>query len=98
MQAAGKLWPSEEAKRVSAEDLTILLPSFMLSELTQAFQIGFILFVVFTVVDLLVAAILLALGMSMVSPLTLAIPFKLLLFVALDGWALLVQGMMLTYK
>ena len=65
----------------------MLVPSFTLSELTRAFQIGFIIYMVFVVVDLIVATILLALGMSMISPTTISLPFKLLLFVMLDGWA-----------
>lgn len=98
LKAAGNLWPADQAAAARADDLLILIPSFTLSEVTLAFQIGFLLYLVFTVVDLLVSAVLLAMGMSMVSPMTVSIPFKLLLFVALDGWARLVQGLLLTYK
>lgn len=98
LKAAQDIWPPEYAKEARADDLLLLIPSFTLSEVTQAFQIGFILYVVFTVVDLLVSAVLLALGMSMVSPMTVSIPFKLLLFVALDGWARLIQGLLLSYR
>jgi type III secretion protein R len=78
--------------------LLILLPSFTLSEVTRAFVIGFFLYVIFTVVDLLVSAVLLAMGMSMVSPMTISIPFKLLLFVALDGWSRLIQSLLMGYR
>jgi len=76
----------------------VLVPSFTLSELTRAFQIGFIIYMVFVVVDLIVATVLLALGMSMISPTTISLPFKLLLFVMLDGWARLIHGLVLSYR
>jgi type III secretion protein R len=98
IKAATDLWPASYSQKMQPNDLLILVPSFTLSEITQAFLIGFILYVVFTVIDLLVSAILLAMGMSMVSPMTVSIPFKLLLFIALDGWARLIQGLLLTYK
>lgn len=66
----------------------ILLPAFMTSELKTAFQIGFLLFLPFLVIDIVIASILMALGMMMVSPVLVALPFKLLLFVLVDGWAL----------
>jgi type III secretion protein R len=98
LKTAQDIWPPDYASQAQPDDLLILIPSFTLSEVTQAFQIGFILYIVFTVVDLLVSAVLLAMGMSMVSPMTVSIPFKLLLFIALDGWARLIQGLVLTYK
>ena len=67
-------------------------------ELTRAFQIGFVIYVVFVVTDLIVANVLLALGMQMISPTTISIPFKLLLFVMLDGWSVLVHGLVLSYR
>jgi flagellar biosynthetic protein FliP len=66
----------------------VLLPAFMTSELKTAFQIGFLLFLPFLVIDIVIASILMALGMMMVSPVLVALPFKLLLFVLVDGWAL----------
>lgn len=98
LKAAADLWPAEQSATIKANDLLILIPSFTLSEVIQAFQIGFLLYLIFTVIDLLVSAVLLAMGMSMVSPVTISIPFKLLLFVALDGWTRLVQGLLLTYR
>jgi type III secretion protein R len=98
LKAAGDLWPANQAASARNNDLLILIPSFTLSEVIQAFQIGFLLYLVFTVIDLLVSAVLLSMGMSMVSPVTVSIPFKLLLFVALDGWSRLVQSLLLTYR
>ncbi len=98
LKTARDIWPADYAQQARADDLLILVPAFTLSEVTQAFLIGFVLYLVFTVVDLLVSAILLAMGMSMVSPMTVSIPFKLLLFVALDGWARLIQGLLVSYR
>ena len=79
------------------EDLIVLIPAFTVSELTTAFQIGFLLYLPFVAIDLIISNILLAMGMMMVSPMTISLPFKLLLFVLLDGWARLIQGLVLTY-
>lgn len=98
MRTAERLWPAERAQALTRDDLLILVPSFTLSELIEAFQIGFLLYLAFVVVDLLIGNVLLALGMSMVSPTVVSVPFKLLLFIALDGWSLLMQGLLLSYK
>lgn len=75
----------------------VLLPAFMVGQLRTAFLIGFLLFIPFLVVDLLVANVLLALGMNMLAPAAVALPFELLLFVLADGWTLLSQGLVLSY-
>jgi flagellar biosynthetic protein FliP len=75
----------------------ILLPAFLTSELKTAFQIGFLLFLPFLVIDIVIASILMALGMMMVSPVMVALPFKLLLFVLVDGWALTVGALAAGY-
>lgn len=98
MRTAERLWPPERAQALTRDDLLVLVPSFTLSELIEAFQIGFLLYLAFVVVDLLIGNVLLALGMSMVSPTVVSVPFKLLLFIALDGWSLLVQGLLLSYQ
>lgn len=98
IQSAGKLWPPEQAALVTETDMLVLIPGFTVSELTEAFTIGFVIYLAFVVVDLIVANILLALGMSMVSPTVISVPFKLLLFVVLDGWERLAQGLVLTYQ
>jgi flagellar biosynthetic protein FliP len=69
--------------------LTILVPAFVTSELKTAFQIGFMIFIPFLIIDLVVASILMAMGMMMLSPLIISLPFKIMLFVLIDGWALI---------
>jgi len=83
----------------TAEDvpLTILLPAFITSELKTAFQIGFLLFLPFLVIDMVIASVLMSLGMMMLSPMLVSLPFKLLLFVLVDGWAMTVGSLVATY-
>ena len=83
---------------VADDALTVLAPAFVLGELKQAFQIGFLVFLPFLVVDMVVANILLALGMQTLSPSQVSLPFKLLLFVAVDGWGLLARNLLLGYR
>lgn len=92
-----KLWPPEMSRGVGETDFVILMPAFLVSELTQAFQIGFLLYLPFLVIDLVVSNILLAMGMMMVSPVTISMPLKLFLFVMADGWTRLIKGLILTY-
>ncbi|NND60056.1 MAG: flagellar type III secretion system pore protein FliP [Gammaproteobacteria bacterium] len=79
----------------SAEDvpLTLLVPAFVTSELKTAFQIGFLVFIPFLIIDLVVASVLMSMGMMMLSPMLISLPFKIMLFVLVDGWALLVETM-----
>lgn len=74
-----------------------LLPAYALSEIKSAFQIGFYIYLPFVVIDLIISSILLALGMMMMSPVTISVPIKLVLFVALDGWTLLSKGLVMQY-
>jgi flagellar biosynthesis protein FliP len=76
----------------------VVVPAFVSSELRRGFEIGFLLFVPFLVVDLVIANLLLALGMHMLSPTTVSLPFKLLLFVLADGWQLVIRGLMESYR
>ena len=76
---------------------TILLPAFVTSELKTAFQIGFLIFLPFLVIDMVISNILLAMGMMMLSPVTISLPFKILLFVLVDGWVKLSHGLVLSY-
>lgn len=78
-------------------DFLVLVPAFLTSELRRAFEIGFLLFIPFLVVDLVISNLLLALGMHMLSPTTVSLPFKLLLFVLADGWQLLLRGLVESY-
>jgi len=82
---------------VHRRDILVLVPAFVISQLTEAFQIGFLLFIPFLVIDLVVSNVLMALGMHMLSPTTVSLPFKLLLFVMADGWHLLTQGLVASY-
>lgn len=82
---------------VSKSSLVVLIPAFIISELKVAFQIGFLLFIPFLVIDILVSNILMALGMHMLSPTTISLPFKLLLFVMANGWYLLTHGLVSGY-
>jgi type III secretion protein R len=98
MKTAAKLWPSDSYAGVDENDLIILVPAFTVTELTESFQIGFLLYLPFIAIDLIVSNILLALGMMMVSPMTISLPFKLMLFVIVDGWSKLIHGLVLTYR
>jgi type III secretion protein R len=89
--------PPDRRDEVGAEDLLVVLPAFLITELAEAFQIGFLIFLPFLVIDMVVANVLLALGMHMLSPTTVSLPFKLLLFVLVDGWFLLARGLLLGY-
>ncbi|MFK7886272.1 MAG: flagellar type III secretion system pore protein FliP [Gammaproteobacteria bacterium] len=70
--------------------MTLLMPSFLISELKTAFQIGFLMFIPFLIIDLVVSSVLMSMGMMMLSPMLISLPFKLMLFVLVDGWALIV--------
>lgn len=78
-------------------DLFILAPAFVTAELTRAFEIGVLLFLPFIVIDIVITNVLTALGMMMVSPMVISLPFKLLLFVGVDGWQRLTHGLVLSY-
>ena len=95
---AVKLWPESMFQSINDENFFILLPAFTLTELQEAFEIGFIIYVPFLVVDIVVSNILLAMGMMMMSPMTISLPFKLLLFVFVDGWSLLLSNLTLAYS
>lgn len=87
----------EDREGITDKDFINLMPAFVVSELSEAFQIGFIIFLPFLVIDLVIANILLALGMFQISPVTLSLPFKLLLFVLVDGWHIIAKGLILGY-
>ncbi|MNE98831.1 Flagellar biosynthetic protein FliP precursor [compost metagenome] len=91
------MWGAKLSAGLSERDFIVLMPAFVVSELTAAFQIGFLIYLPFVVIDLIVSNILLAMGMMMVSPVTISLPLKLFLFVMVDGWSRLIQGLVLTY-
>lgn len=78
--------------------MSILMPAFVTSELKTAFQIGFILFIPFLIIDLVVASVLMAMGMMMLSPLIVSLPFKIMLFVFVDGWALIIGSLATSFR
>jgi len=86
------------AAAVGPDDLTVVLPAFIVTELGQAFAIGFLIYLPFLVIDLVISNLLLALGMQMMSPTQVSLPFKLLLFVAIDGWGLLARALVEGYR
>lgn len=90
--------PPAERDAVQRDDLTVVVPAFVVSELLAAFALGFAIYLPFLVIDLVVANVLLALGMQMLNPSQVSLPFKLLLFVAIDGWGLLAQTLVTGYK
>jgi type III secretion protein R len=88
---------AEERSPLSKDDFQVIIPAFVTSQLKEAFQIGFLIFLPFIIIDMVIANILLAMGMSMLSPSVISLPFKLLLFVLVDGWFLIVRGLVLSY-
>ena len=98
VDTALRIWPAEQRENATADNLLILIPAFTLTELKEAFIIGFLIYLPFVAIDLIVSNILLAMGMMMVSPMTISLPFKLLLFVLLDGWTQLISGLVLSYQ
>ncbi len=78
--------------------LYVLLPSFVLSEIKTAFQIGFLLYLPFLVIDMIVSSVLMSMGMFMLSPMTISLPFKLLMFVMIDGWELVIKGVVKSFN
>jgi len=85
-------------KKLSDVPIYVLIPAFMISELKTAFQMGFLLFIPFVIIDLVVANILLSLGMFMLSPVMVSLPFKILLFVLSDGWNLIAKGLLMSFR
>lgn len=98
-QAMAALRPDTAAVELSPQaPLSVLMPSFMLSEVARAFQIGFLIFLPFLIIDLVVAAVLMSMGMMMVPPATVSLPFKLAFFVIADGWSLIAGALVRSYS
>lgn len=95
---AYRIFPEPYKTQLKQTDFIILVPSFITSQLKTAFEIGVLIYLPFFVIDLVVSNILLAMGMMMLSPLTIALPIKLLLLVIVDGWTVLVQGLAMSFK
>jgi type III secretion protein R len=97
LSATTRVWPESARQDVHDDDVIILLPAFISSELTRAFEIGFLLYLPFLVIDVVVSNILMAMGMIMVSPVLISVPLKLFLFVTVDGWSRLLHGLIHSY-
>jgi type III secretion protein R len=97
LRTAQKSLAADKAAQLSERDFIVVLPAFTVGELATAFQIGFLIFLPFLVIDLVVSNILMAMGMQMLTPTTVSLPFKLLLFVLVDGWVKLSHGLVLSY-
>ncbi len=87
----------ERPKNTEEIPVTVLIPSFIISELKTAFQIGFLLYVPFLILDMVVASVLLSMGMMMLPPIMISLPFKLMLFVLADGWYLIVGSLIKSF-
>jgi len=88
---------TDDIDAVGYDDFIVLIPAFTITELTEAFQIGFLIYLPFIIIDLVVSNILMALGMMMLSPPLISLPFKLLLFVLVEGWTKLTHGLVISY-
>ena len=97
-QSLQKFWDKDMMQNISQTDLIILVPSFMVSEITAAFKIGFLIYLPSVIIDIIVSNILMSIGMMMMSPVTISLPIKLLLFVSLSGWERLVHVLLVSYS
>lgn len=97
-QLAYQSAPEGYKKELKKDDFIVIIPSYITSQIKGAFEIGVLIYLPFFVIDLVTSNILLAMGMMMLSPLTIALPLKLLLIVMIDGWTLIIQGLVQTYK
>jgi type III secretion protein R len=97
LKTAQKSLKPAQAATLTERDFLVVVPAFTVSELSVAFEIGFLIFLPFIVIDLVISNVLMAMGMMMLSPTTVSLPFKLLLFVLIDGWVKLTHGLILTY-
>jgi flagellar biosynthetic protein FliP len=96
-ESLASLRPTEQGPLGPDAPLSVLVPSFMLSEISRAFQIGFLVFLPFLIIDLVVAAVLMSMGMMMVPPAIVSLPFKLSFFVIADGWRLISEALVRSY-
>ncbi|KQT35011.1 type III secretion system protein SsaR [Sphingomonas sp. Leaf412] len=97
LKTAQRVGDPNRAAEMTERDFIVVIPAFVVRELSLAFQVGFLIFLPFLVIDLVISNILLAMGMMMLSPTTISLPFKLLLFVLVDGWVKLAHGLVLSY-
>jgi type III secretion protein R len=96
-QSLKEFWTNDMMSKVEKNDLIILIPAFAVSEITQAFKIGFLIYLPSVIIDVIVSNILMAMGMMMMSPVTISLPVKLLLFISLNGWSRLIHALLSSY-
>lgn len=96
-QNGNKIWPKKYQQRLNENSLFVMLPAFGITQLDEAFKIGLLLYLPFVAIDLIVSNILLALGMMMVSPTTISLPFKIMLFIIAGGWQYLIEKLVLSF-
>ncbi|MNI93362.1 Flagellar biosynthetic protein FliP precursor [compost metagenome] len=89
---------AEKPTGVEDTPITALVPAYAISELKSAFQMGFMIFIPFLVIDMVIASTLMAMGMMMLPPVMISLPFKILLFILVDGWYLVVKSLLLSYS
>ncbi|MFS1537794.1 MAG: type III secretion system export apparatus subunit SctR [Candidatus Phlomobacter fragariae] len=97
-QIGYKIWPKQYQTSLSSKSLLVMVPAFTMSQLIEAFKIGFLIYLPFVAIDLIVSNVLLAMGMMMVSPMTIALPFKLLIFILMGGWDKLIGQLMVSFS
>jgi flagellar biosynthetic protein FliP len=97
LQLFMELSDTPEVASIDEVPITVLIPAFVTSELKTAFQIGFLMFIPFLVIDLVVASVLMAMGMMMLSPIIISLPFKIMLFVLIDGWAMVIGTLAMSF-
>jgi type III secretion protein R len=97
-ELARKARPAAQQAVVAVDDWFVLVPAFVITELIEAFALGFLIYLPFLVIDLVISNALLALGMQLLAPTQVSLPFKLLLFVAIDGWGLIAQALVTGYR
>ena len=88
----------ENPKNIDDVPMTLLMPAFIVSELKTAFEIGFLIFLPFLVIDIIVASILMSLGMMMLPPVMISLPIKIIFFIVIDGWALIIGNLAQSFK
>lgn len=96
-QIGNKIWPKKYQQRLNENSLFVMLPAFGITQLDETFKIGLLLYLPFVAIDLIVSNILLALGMMMVSPTTISLPFKIMLFIIAGGWQYLIEKLVLSF-
>ncbi|EEE2251782.1 EscR/YscR/HrcR family type III secretion system export apparatus protein [Salmonella enterica subsp. diarizonae] len=96
-QIGNKIWPKKYQQRLNENSLFVMLPAFGITQLDEAFKIGLLLYLPFVAIDFIVSNILLALGMMMVSPTTISLPFKIMLFIIAGGWQYLIEKLVLSF-